>query len=298
MARHALWASAVLLAALAVPAAGQEVQLKWKFKQGDKFYVEDVTVMKQSVAVLNQVIKEEQKTTTVTSYQIEKVGTEGITVKMKIEGMDVKSDSPIGLYAKIMEKTKGASFTFTLTPEGKVTKLEGFDEFLKKLDTGDEDTNKMLKLFITEDMYMQSIEQAFGFVPNKAVKKGDSWTRENKIPFSGMGEFKSSTIFTYNGKGEGGEQITLKQELAYVPPKKGADFGGLFKVLKGDLKAENAKGTYVFDAEKGRLVSANNSMVIRGTLTLDLNGMEVTVDIRAEQTGTSRVLDKSPLIDS
>src|SRR5437773_10702628 len=112
MFRHALWAAVALVAGAATPALalGQEVDLKWKFKQGDKFYVEDVTVMKQSVAVVGQVIKEEQKTTTVTSYQIEKAGTDGITVKMKIEGMDVKSDSPIGLYAKIMEKTKGASF--------------------------------------------------------------------------------------------------------------------------------------------------------------------------------------------
>jgi len=291
-------AAVVLLAAIAAPAFGQEVQLQWKFKEGDKFYVEDVTVMKQNVAVVGQVIKEEQKTTTVTSYQIEKASTAGTVVKMKIEAVDVKSDSPINLYAKIMEKTKGAVFTFTLTPDGKVKKLEGFAEFAKKLDTGDEDTNKMLKLFITEETYVQGIEQAFGFVPDKAVKKGDSWTRESKVPFSGMGEFKSSSTYTYNGKGEGGEQIGVKQELGYVPPKKGADFGGLFKVLKGDLKAENAKGTYVFDADKGRLVSASTSMVIRGTLTLDLNGQEVTVDIRAEQTGTSKVTEKSPLKDS
>src|SRR5206468_2843496 len=104
MRRQALLA-VVLLAGVAAPAFGQDVELKWKFKEGDKFYVEDVTVMKQSVAVVGQVIKEEQKTTTVTSYQIEKAGTAGIVVKMKIEGVDVRSDSPIGLYAKIMEKT-------------------------------------------------------------------------------------------------------------------------------------------------------------------------------------------------
>ena len=87
MPRHALWATALLLAAAATPALGQEVDLKWKFKEGDKFYVEDVTAMKQSVAVVGQVIKEEQKTTTVTSYQIEKVSAAGTTVKMKIEAV-------------------------------------------------------------------------------------------------------------------------------------------------------------------------------------------------------------------
>jgi len=40
MPRLAQMAAVVLLAAVAAPAFGQEVQLQWKFKEGDKFYVE------------------------------------------------------------------------------------------------------------------------------------------------------------------------------------------------------------------------------------------------------------------
>ena len=60
MPRLAQMAAVVLLTAVAAPAFGQEVQLQWKFKEGDKFYVEDVTAMKQSVAVVGQVIQHAQ----------------------------------------------------------------------------------------------------------------------------------------------------------------------------------------------------------------------------------------------
>jgi len=284
---------------MTAPVYGQEVQLKWKFKEGDKFYVEDVTVSKQVVVVIGQTQKVEQKTTVITSYEIQKVTSENIVVKMKIESADVRSDGGIGVYEKIMEKSKGTIFTITMTPKGEVKKFEGFEEFAKNVGGADEDVNKMLKELITPEMFIQGFEQAFAFVPDKAVKKGDTWTRGSKVPFGGIGEFRSSSTFTFNGKGEGGEEIGVKQSLSYVPPKKGADFGGLFKIVKGDLKADNAKGTYVFDAEKGRLVSATNAMTVKGSLTLDLNGqMEVTVDLRVEQTGTSRVYDKNPNKDS
>lgn len=298
MPRHALLGAIALWVATSAPLSAQEATLKWKFKDGDKFYVEDSMQMKQTVSVLGQMQKVEQKSTTVTSYQILKVTTETITVKMKIEAVDVRSDAGISQFDKIMEKTKGAVFTVTIDPDGKVKKFEGFGEFAKKVGDGDEDVSKMLKQFITEDMFIQSIEQAFGFVPNKTVKKGDTWTRESKIPFGGIGEFKSSNTFTYNGKGDGGEMIGVKQNLSYIPPKAGTDFFGLFKIVKGNLKAENAKGTFVFDPEKGRLASGTSSMLIRGSLTLDLNGMEITVDVNVEQTGVSRVHDKNPIKDS
>ncbi len=298
MLRHALVGSVVLLA-FAAPALGQEVELKWKFKEGDKFWVEDSNVQKQVVVVVGQTQKVEQKTTTITSYEITKVTSETIEVRMKIEAVDVRSDGGIGVYEKIMEKSKGTVFNITMTPRGEVKKLDGFEDFAKRIGGGDPDVDKMLKELFTPEMFIQSIEQGFAFVPDKKVKKGESWTRGSKIPFGGIGEFRSSSTFTYNGKGDGGEQIAFKQNLTYMPPKKGADFGGLFKIVKGDLKADNARGTYVFDAEKGRLVSGTSEMTIKGTLTLDLNGqMEISVDLRVEQTATSRVHDKNPLKDS
>jgi len=299
MLRHAMLSAIVLVAVAAAPtlALGQETTLKWKFKQGEKFYVEDVVEMKNTIVVLGQNQNIQEKTTTVTSYEVVKITTDAVELKMKIEHVDARSDAGISQFSKIMEKTKGAVFGVTVTPASKVTKFEGFKEFAGKLGGDDPDVTKLLKELITEEMFVQSIEQAFAFVPNKTVKKDDTWTRDSKIPFGGMGEFKAQSTYTYNGKADGGDAVGVKQMLTYMPPKAGTEILGLFKLVKGNMKADNAKGTYIFDAEKGRLVSATSSMTIRGTLTLDLNGqMEITIDLRVEQSGTSKVLDKNPNI--
>jgi hypothetical protein len=297
MLRQTLLAVVALVAGVAAPAYGQEVELKWKFKEGEKFYVEDISNMKQTVTALGQTQKVDQKTTTITSYTIKKVTTDSIEMVMKFENVEVKSDGPIGQFDKFMEKTKGVSFTVTMAPDGKVKRLEGFNEFAKQIVGDDEDTAKLLKMFINEEMFTKGVEQAFGFIPDKAVKPGDTWTRETKIPFGPLGDFKTNSTYTYNGNKDGRDEISVKQSMRYQAPKAGTEFAGLFKIVKGDLKADNARGKYFFDADKGRLTSAELAMTIRGSLTLDLNGMELTVDLNVEQTGTSRVLDRSPVKD-
>ena len=81
----------------AAPAYGQEVKLRWKFKEGEKFYVEDVQTTKTDVSVLGQQIKEEAKTTTVTSYTIKKVTADSVVIVQKVEYADVKSQGGLGV---------------------------------------------------------------------------------------------------------------------------------------------------------------------------------------------------------
>ena len=51
---HCCWmALALTLAGIALPAYGQ-VPLEWKFKQGDRFYVDTVTHLRQQMKVLGQ----------------------------------------------------------------------------------------------------------------------------------------------------------------------------------------------------------------------------------------------------
>src|SRR5262249_49578352 len=149
MLRQALLGVTVLFAG-AAPALGQEVTLKWKFKQGETFYVEDVLNSRQSMSVLGQQQEVEQKTTTVTSYTVKKVTSDQIVLDMKIEDVEVRSKGGLGgAFEKIMEKTRGATFTVTITPDGKVQKFEGFGDFAKKLVGGDEEAAKMIKAFLT-----------------------------------------------------------------------------------------------------------------------------------------------------
>lgn len=299
MFRRSLVGVAVLLAVVAAPAQGQEVKLQWKFKEGEKFYVRDVQTTKTTVTVLGMLVKEEGKTTTVTSYHIKKVNSDSVVLVQKIEDVDAKSQGGLGgMSEKILEKTKGATFTITMTPEGKITKFEGYKDFAKKLVGDDDELGKMLNTFLNEDVFKMSAEQVFTMMPKDPVKKGDTWKQESKMPVPGLGDFKTATTYTYKGKHESGdESIGVKQSLSYQVPKGGGDIGGVMKILKGNLKADNAKGNYVFSPEKGRLTSGYMLMDIRGSLTVEFSGQNLDLVMSIEQETTTRVFDENPLKD-
>src|SRR5262245_21652943 len=126
MLRQALVAVVILVVSAVAPAYAQEVKLQWKFKEGDTFWVEEVSSTKTTVSVAGTpLVKSEEKTTSLTSFTVKKVAGDSVVVEMKKEDVVARSDSPLGeMTAKIAEKIKGATFTVTLTPSGKVTKFE------------------------------------------------------------------------------------------------------------------------------------------------------------------------------
>ena len=290
MLRQAIVALVVLSAA--APAYGQEAKLQWKFKEGDKFWLEEVAVSKQAVSVLGLAQKIDQKTTTISNFTFDKVTADSVSLTMKIENVEVNTEGGFGgQFDKIMERTKGAVLNITMTPDGKVTKVDGFQALEKQLFGADDETAKLLKGLLKEEMFTKSVDQVFGFVPNKNVNKGETWTRESAVP-GPLGNFKSVSTYTYNGKGTGGEEIAVMQSMEYTVPK--GDFAGAFKVVRGDLKAENAKGSIIFDAEKGKLVSATFSVLTRGNLTVDVAGQELPLEMSVDTSTTTRVHDTNP----
>jgi hypothetical protein len=298
--RRSAWVGVLLIFALATPAFGQgATKLQWKFKEGDKFWVEDISSMKQKVEFMGQKMEQSMKTTMVTSYTIKKAGSEGGTdgtvLTQKIEAVTVKSEGGLGGdLEKVMEKLKGATFTLTLGPAGKITKFDGYNEFIKNLTEGMEEVGKFVRLLITEDVLKKSAEEAFGFLPPREVTKGDSWKRDSTLPFGPLGSFKAANDYTFQGVEDGLAKIGLKAELTYSPPRGDAGFG-LFKITKGNLKSEAARGTLFFDPAKGRLARYSMAMVFRGSLTLDIMGNMVDMDVFIDQSSNSRVLDRSPL---
>jgi hypothetical protein len=295
MLRQALLAVIVSLATVAVPAYGQDVKLRMKFKEGDKFYVEDIAKSKETIGIAGQTVNAENKTTMITSFEVKKVTSDDLVTVMKVENVKVETDAPGGQLAKITEKLKGGTFTITMTQEGKIKKFEGYNEWAKGIVGDDEDETKLLKMFVSEDLLMNAVAQAFGFIPDKAVKKGDTWTREHKYPMGAFGEFKVNSTYTYDGQQDKRDVVTEKQSLRYVPPKAGTEVLGLFKLQRADLKCENARAKYVFDNDKGRLDTATLSMTVSGSLTVDIAGQQQQLEMTVATTSTSRVLDSNPM---
>jgi hypothetical protein len=289
---------AFLLAMTAVPGqmapAAEGVKLALKFKEGDTFYVETTNITKQTMDFAGMKQDSDSESTTVTRFKVLKVDKDATVIEQKIESIKNKNSGGLPGADKIMESMKGQVFKLTLNDKGDVTKLEGYEEFMKKLGSDNDVTAKLLKSFMSEETLRVSAEESFAFLPDKPVNKGDTWKRTQSVPLGPLGGLKGETTYTFKGTGKDGEEISYDQTLAYSPPKED-DSGLPFKISKGEMKAEKATGTMVFDASKGRLVRGESTMKLKGSLTFEVAGTATTLNLEMQQTSKTRVSDKSPL---
>jgi hypothetical protein len=293
----ALWAAGVFCLVLAAPAHAQ-TNLQWKLKEGDKFYVESVSTTKYSVDIMGKNLKWDETTMMVISYTVKAKNNDGLVITQKYERVRVKSQGGLGAGTgldKLPERMEGATFTFTLSPDNKISNFQGYDAFLKNLIQGMEDVARFAKAFFTEDVLKQTIEDTFGALPNKTVNTGDTWKQESKMSIGPFGTFKSAKNFSYKGKEKGEDVIAYTADLTYTPPK--GDVAGLealFKIVRGEFKSENARGSLTYDPAKGRLTGAQESMVFRGRLTLEVAMNQIELEMNMDITNRTRLLSKSP----
>jgi hypothetical protein len=285
-------AVAAIYAVSAPAAEGTKIELK--FKQDDTFYVESISNTKQTMEFAGTKQDSESDSTTVTRFKVLKSDKDGTVIEQRIESIKNKTTGGAPGADKIMDALKGATFKLTLDAKGEVTKLEGYEDFIKKLSSENDATAKMIKAFMSEETLKAAASENFAFLPNKPVSKGDTWKRSQSVPLGPLGTLKGETTYTDKGPGKDGEEIALEQTLTYSPPKED-DAGLPFKITKGEMKADKASGSLVFDASKGRLVRSDMTMKMKGSLTFEVAGNATSINLEMQQTSKSKVLDKSPL---
>jgi hypothetical protein len=294
-------------------ASGGSADLKWKFEKGKTFYQDMTTETKQTMKVMGMDIAQNQKQTFIFAWTPKDQDKDGNwTIQQKIEA--VKMDIDIGGNKVAYDSTKdtgtanpladffkalvGSEFTLTVSPDGKVTKVEGRDEFLKKLVTANQQMEPMLKQILSDDALKQMAEPAFAVVPNKAVKKGDSWTRESKLNMGPIGSYDTTYKYTFEGqdpKDKALDKISVETTLKYTPPAEGTATQLPFKIKKADLKSSEAKGSVLFNPAKGRVASSELSLKLDGKLSIEIGGMTTEVDLSQTQTTTVKTTDENPV---
>jgi hypothetical protein len=186
MLRQTLLGFAVLSFCAAVPANDQEVKLLLKFKEGETFWVEEVEACKEDSTIMAQAITTNSKTTTITRYHVKKVTHDSVVLTMTIEDVNVESDGgPGDLFDNLDTNLKGATLIVTMTLDGKLKKVDGVSDFIKEMDDVsafikelNEETSKQIMTDFVNGEVRSRLQNAFGFVPDKALKTGDTWNLE------------------------------------------------------------------------------------------------------------------------
>jgi len=291
----------VMLSAAALPARAQ-VALDWKLKEGDRFYLVTESTFNQVMELpgkeAGKEIKQEITQTAVLQFLVEKkLPDGGYSIKQTIECLMIKggANPPV-----TDDKIQGAKFTLTLNPKLEVVKLEDYNEFIKKLAGDDPAALKTIKSIVTEELLTKAATQAFAFLPTKQVKEGDEWGKERsiKMPLGPLGSMEVTNLYKYAGKGKVNDKeydkITFTSDVAYSLPKE--DAGIAFRVVKGALKADNAKGTIYFDSASGRLVQYEMALNLTADLTLSINSVPLETKItKQEQTVKVTVHTENPI---
>jgi hypothetical protein len=313
------WFVAVLLlAGLAVPAFGQDpVTLSWKFEAGKAFYQEMTTSTKQSMKVMGQEVNQNQNQTFFFSWTpkeqdkdknwivIQKI--EAVKMDIEIAGQKIPYDStkdqastgnPLAEFFKALV---GSEFKLTISPEMKVIKIEGRDEFINKLVKANPQMEPLLKQILGDDALKQMSDASFRVIPSppKALKKGESWTPEKQILNMGpIGSYETTAKFTYEGLDDKKlSKIKVETSLNYTPPGANAAATLPFKIKAEGTKltSKNATGTIFFDNEKHRLDHSTQTLKLEGTLKIDIGGMTSDVELTQDQTTTVTTTDTNPI---
>jgi len=292
-------------------ALAQEVQLKWEFKKDQPFFQTMDTETKQSMKVMGMDHTQNQKQTFIFSWTPKEqdkdknwiVAQKIEAVKMNIEigGNKVEYDStnptsaagnPLGDFFKTLV---GNEFKLTISPEMKVIKIDGRDEFLQKLIKGNPQMEPLLKQILGDDALKQMADPAFASTPPKAVKKGDTWEKKSTLNMGPIGTYDTTYKYTYEGKQDKFDKIKVDTTLVYQPP--GPNAGGAlpFQIKSAKLDSKGGTGTILFDNDKHRLDKSETKLTIAGKMTIGIGGMNTDVDLTQEQTTTVTTSDKNPV---
>lgn len=295
---------------------GDKALLKWKFENNTPFFQKMVTETKQTMKVQNQDVNQTQKQTFYFSWTPQKKEGDSWIIKQKIEG--VAMDIDIGNQKITYDSTKGkdaggnnplgeffnalkdSEFTITLnTKDMKVTKVEGRDEFLKKLVQANPQMKPLLEQILSEKALIEMAEPTFAAIPGKEEAKGDTWKRESILDMGPIGKYENSYTYTFEGKEKNLEKIKVDTTLKYKEPGEapaGQGNAGLpFKIKTADLKSSSATGVILFDPEKGWISKSDMKLDLNGKLGIEIGGQTTDVNLTQTQTSSVETSDKSLL---
>lgn len=295
--------------------AAAEVDLAWKFAKDKVIYQKLRTLTEQKMKVMSTNVDQKQEQEFVFSWKVEDADAskivllqkiESVIMKITISGNEIKFDStakdaPDNPLASFFKPLVGSQFKLTLDPVTmKVTKVEGREEFVKKLTDANPQMKSLLASILSDEQLKLMSEPAFTMVPDKGkkVKKDDKWTREGIMKMGPIGEYKATYAYTYEGpeKREAAtlQKILLKTTLDYKAPEAKDAVGLPFKINSGALTTKEANGVIYFDAEAGRVADSRMEVKLVGKLNVTVSDQAADVDLEMTQTTYTTTYDKNP----
>jgi hypothetical protein len=303
----------------AVLVAGVSAQDKTTFKldlkKDQAFYQKMETKVTQVIKVQGQDLTQNQSSTFFFKWTPEKQEGEKWTLKQKVEGLIMSIDisgNPI-VYDSTKKDAAGSSGNpglmdffknlegteFTVVWNEKTAKVEsvgGKDELVKKLGSGSQQMDSLLKKIMTDDAVKQMADPTYGLMPDQPKGVNETWEKKQTLGLGPIGSYEITYKFTHKGKDptqKDFDRIEVNTSLKYNPPTENTE-GLLFKIKAGTLTSENPEpGVILYNPKVGRIEKATIKLKLKGELTVTIGQTDTKVELSQEQTTTIETSDKS-----
>jgi hypothetical protein len=266
--------------------------LEWKLKQGDVFFQELKVIQKPTYSILGVFFNTSLQYTVLSRFTVEKAGPEGMQVKQKVEGAQlVQADALTqGILAPAVLKLPGTTFTIHLNPRMEATKFVAGAKPFQMANLLSAQGLQLTSL-LDQDGWKELAELTF-FQPNRPLERNAKWSRKMTHNWGALGSWAGQIHYVYNGKEKGIHKVAYGLDMVYQAPKA----GGMLPINNAVFKPQIAGGMIHFDAERGKVLEAQERFHVRGRLTLNLLGQNSPVEIDEDQLFYIRIWERDPRV--
>jgi hypothetical protein len=301
----------------ATPAADNPLSMK--FVKDTPFWEEMTTKTIQNIKVQGLDVGQNQEQTFTFKFEPKKQEGDKWIVQQTIEAVKMKIDiagSPVSYdsatenapggtntaLSEFFKALKGSQFMLTIGKDCTVEKVEGREEFIKKLISANKTLETLLNKILGDEAMKQMADPCFGVVPKEPKKQGDKWNKVVKLSLGPLGSYENTYNFTYTKQTGDVAEIDVTVELKYTVPA--ADQGGEslpFKIKGGKIEQvkddKSNRGKILFNTKAGRVESVDVSVKMTGTLSLEIGGTTTEVSLTQDQNTVVKTFDKNPVPD-
>src|SRR5260370_17576963 len=246
--------------------AGQPLILEWKLKQGDIFFQELKVVQKPSSRLLGVLFNTSLQYTVLSSFTVEKTSPEGLQVKQKVEAAHVVQADALTerILAHAILKLPGT--TSTIYPNSRM-EVSKFTAAAKPFQMANLLGGQGLQLasLLDQDGWKELAELTF-FQPNRTLERNAKWSRKMTHNWGALGSWAGHINYTYAGKEKLIHKVAYALDLAYKAPKA----GGMLPINNAAFKPQIACGLILFNAERGKVVEAQERFHVPSRLSIAL----------------------------
>ena len=187
-----------------------------------------------------------------------------------------------------IQKLPGTTFTLSLSPTMEVTRFEGVvaapQMNMNLLGNG---AMFQMTSLLDRDGWKELAQMTFFHRDQPLPPKG-RWSKGMTHQWGPMGSWAGQVHYAHTGSQGSMHQIQYALQLGYQPP---AGPVGMLPIANPRFQPPQAGGVLFFDAERGRVVTAEERFVVRGGFTLSVLGQAIAVEVAEDQLFQIRVLD-------